>query len=375
MPMSLRFLPLLLLAPSLCAQERSLTVVELRGTPHERGLQHGRQLKEPIAWMLGQWEKDVERAARVAPAEFVTNFLAATEFEAAARKHTPDLLDEIRGIAEGAGQTYERVFAYQLIDELWAQADLGRGDKCSTIGVDRDGDAPALVAQNLDLPQWMHRHPTVLRIHGEDGLQSLVVTLPGLVGANGVNNRRVAVGVNTVLSLRPSPKGLPVAFVVRGLLAQPSQERAFAFLREVEHASGQAYTVGGPDRSPCFEASAAGVVPWQPEGRAGWTFHTNDALASKDWAPNYAALARSEGRPPEKHMPCPRFAALERALPAGKRPTFDDVVAALRTTGMGTPVCNPYTYVCTVMVLGEHPELHIAAGPPTTTPFEVLRFR
>ncbi|HEX5054543.1 MAG TPA: C45 family autoproteolytic acyltransferase/hydrolase, partial [Planctomycetota bacterium] len=173
-----------LLAPCLGAQQPTLTIVDLRGTPHERGLQHGRQLKEQIASMLQQWERDVERASGVAPDAFVEHFLAATQFEAAAKQHTPELLDEIRGIAEGAGQGYERMFAYQLIDELWAQAELGRGDKCSTIGVDRDGDTPGLVAQNLDLPQWMHRYPTVLRIHhdGSD-LESFVVTLPGLVGA------------------------------------------------------------------------------------------------------------------------------------------------------------------------------------------------
>ncbi len=357
------------------APERSLTVVELRGTPHERGLQHGRQLREQIAWMVQQWQRDLERSTRITADEFVKRFLANTKFEAAAKEHTPELLDEIRGIAAGAEQPFERMFAFQLVDELWAQAELGRGDKCSTIGVDRDGDTPGLVAQNLDLPLWMNRYPTVLRIHHDDGeLQSLVVTLPGLVGGNGLNNKRIAVGVNTVLQLRPCPDGLPVAFVVRGILAQRSHDDAVAFCKRVKHASGQAYTIGGADRSPCFEASAGGVVPWLPEGRDGWVWHTNHPLASTDWSPVYAAQAKADARPPEEQLPCARFAALDRALPAGKRPTFEDVVAALRITGRTTPVSNPSTYVCTVMVLGEKPELHISAGPPTVAPFQVLRF-
>ncbi|HEX5050446.1 MAG TPA: carcinine hydrolase/isopenicillin-N N-acyltransferase family protein, partial [Planctomycetota bacterium] len=238
-----------------------------------------------------------------------------------------------------------------------------------------DGDTPGLVAQNLDLPQWMHRYPTVLRIHhdGSD-LESFVVTLPGLVGANGLNNHRVAVGVNTVLQIRPCPDGLPVAFVVRGLLAQRSHEAALQFLRSVKHASGQAYTVGGPEHSPCFEASAGGVVQWQPEGRDGWTWHTNHPLVSTDWSPKHLAAAKARGQAPEQRLQCARFDALDRALPAGKRPTFDDVVAALRTSGARTPVCNAGTYVCTVMVLGERPELHVSPGPPTRVPFQVLRF-
>ncbi|MCA8964768.1 MAG: hypothetical protein H6838_01540 [Planctomycetes bacterium] len=364
-----------LMASVLLAQERSLTVVDLRGTPHERGLTHGKQLREQIGVMMKAWQRDLETGLKVDLDTFVTRFLAATKFDEAARQHTPELLDEIRGIAEGAGQPYERMFAFQLVDELWAQHKLGVGDKCSTIGVDRDGDTPGLVAQNLDLPQWMNRYPTVLRIHhdGSD-LQSLVVTLPGLVGGNGLNNHRVAVGVNTILQLRPCPDGLPVAFVVRGILAQRSHADALAFLKRVKHASGQAYTVGGPDHSPCFEASAGEVLRWQPEGRDGWTWHTNHPLVNTDWSPSYLAIAKADARPPEKQMPCSRFEALDRALPAGKRPTFDDVVAALRTTGPETPVCNPMTYVCTVMVLGEKPELHISPGPPTKVPFQVLRF-
>jgi hypothetical protein len=45
------------------------------------------------------------------------------------------------------------------------------------------------------------------------------------------------------------------------------------------------------------------------------------------------------------------------------------------------PVCRPYdeakpyfTFGCTIMVLSESPELHIAPGPPDVTPFQIFRF-
>lgn len=362
-------------ASFLSAQQRELTVLDLRGSAYERGLEHGHKLKEAIAGLLRAWDRDLAQGLHVDRKEFVARFFAATGFEAAAKQHTPELLDEIRGIAEGAGQTYETMFVFQLIDEQWAQHELGTGEKCSTIGVDRNGDTPGFVAQNLDLPPWMNDHPTVLRIHHADGLVSLVVTIPGVVGANGVNSARVAVGVNTVLQIRPCPDGLPVAFVVRGLLAQHSHDDALAFLRRVKHASGQAYTVGGPDHSPCFEASAGGVVPWQPEGREGWTWHTNHPLVSTDWSPIHLRQCKAKDVPVEQREQCPRFDALDHALPAGARPTLEQVKAALCLHGEKTPVCNPYTFVCTVMVLGEVPELQVTPGPPTAAPFQVVRLR
>jgi hypothetical protein len=372
LPILLSALVLAVLAP---AQARTLRVVDLRGTAHERGVAHGRALRVEIAAMLRAWERDVEQVADLDPEEFVARFLARTGFVAAAERHTPELLDEVRGIAEGAGQPFETMLVYQLVDELWAQHGVVDADKCSTIGVDRDGETPGLVAQNLDLPPWMHRHPTVLRIDdGERGPRSLVVTMPGLVGMNGLNDRRVAVGVNTILQLRARPDGLPVAFVVRGLLAQPSHGAAIAFLQRVEHACGQAYTVGGPDRSPCFEASAGGVVRWQPEGREGWRWHTNHPLASTDWSARHLASAGAGGTDPAERLRCARFDAIGRALAPGRRPTLEDVVGALSIRDPETPVCNPGTYVCTVMVLGERPELHVSPGPPHVARFEVLRF-
>lgn len=354
---------------------RALRVVDLEGTPYERGFHHGEVLSDEITALLAKWSDDVEQRCGTTSDVFARRFLAATRFDEAARRYTPDLLDEVRGIAAGANQSFETMLAYQYVDELWAQAGLVAGEKCSTIGVDRDGDTPGFVAQNLDLPLWMHAYPTVLRVRYSDrDLESLVVTLPGLVGANGVNSARVAVGVNTILQLRPSPDGLPVAFVVRGLLAQSSHQDALAFLKRVPHASGQAYTVGGPDASPCFECSAQGAVRWQPEGREGWTWHTNHPLVSRDWSAPYLARAKSSGFEPVNHPRCPRFDALDRALAAGTRPTREQALDALRIADPKTPVCNSHTYTCTLMLLGPEPELHIASGRPDRNAFVVLRF-
>ena len=77
---------------------------------------------------------------------------------------TPSLLDEVRGLADGAGLSFGDALAFQLVDEQWCWTTRRRAEHehCSTLGVAMDG-APTLVAQNLDLPVWWEGLQTVLR--------------------------------------------------------------------------------------------------------------------------------------------------------------------------------------------------------------------
>lgn len=359
------------------ASASTLRVIEIGGTPWERGFSHGQQLQAEIGASFAQWRQDTQQDLGVPLDEFVARFLAATSYDQAVRRWTPELLDEVRGIAAGAGQPFELMFAWQLIDEVWANGRAVLREKCTSVGVDRIGDQPALVAQNLDLPVSSHGYPTVLRVRDEArGLQTLVVTLPGLIAAAGMSSARVAVAVNTLLQLRPCRDGLPVAFVVRGLLLQPDQPSALAFLRRIKHASGQNYTVGGPETAPGFECSAGKVVRWQPVADAPFTFHTNNPLVNDDFAPAYREqLQKGDFDPFVGARPCARLAVCRQTMTATSRPDAA-MVQALLSSRQGQPsICNASTFACYLMLPGEEPEMRIAPGRPDRTPFEVLRFQ
>ncbi len=363
--------------PALRAQGAgTVRVLELQGTPFERGLQHGTALQKEIALMLERWDQELQREHHLALGAFVERFLAATKYEAATRRWLPEMLDEVRGIATGAEQPYATMLAWQLVDEVWAQAPSILREKCTSVGVDRHGDQPTIVAQNLDVPQWYHGYQTVLRVRDEArGLQQLIVTIPGLVAAAGMNSARVAVACNTLLQLRPCRDGLPVAFVVRGLLAQPDHAAALAFLRRITHASGQNYTVGGPATAPGFECSAGKVVQYVPYPEATFTWHTNHPVVNDDFVAGYRERARSAGFDPFVGMrPCPRFEVCKRHLPAGTLPDVAAVKALLACRDGAPSVCNDSTYACLVMLLGDVPELHVSKGASDRAPFVVLRF-
>jgi len=352
-----------------------LRILDLEGTPYEMGMTHGRTLKPEIQELVKRWTEDLEKTYRVPIGAFVRNLLKKTDFKPAIARWTPDLLEEVRGIADGAGVDFDTMYAYQLIDEIWAlDAELG-ASKCTTIAAGKRNGKRAFVAQTLDIPAFYHGFQTVLRIRDRrENLETLVFTIPGVVAANGLNSRSVGVCVNAVTQLAHSPKGLPVDFVIRGILRQKTYEQAMAFLRDVQPAAPQNYVLGGPEEAASFERSAGKMSRYRPFEGAEFTYHTNHPVLNDDFDPGFFETLKRRGMTLEKYRSlCPRFNFLGRVLQDNSA-TLD--LAALKALfgNRASGINNAGTYGCTIMVLGENPELHISPGRPDEEPFQVLTF-
>jgi hypothetical protein len=360
-----------------------LRVLVLDGPPHQRGLVHGRAMKEQIHQIVRFWKAELAAAFKTDADEFIRRIAHRTGFVAAVRQWTPDLLDEVRGLAEGAGVEFDTMFALQLPDECFAHGAAIAGERCSSLGFGPAGGRPACVAQNLDAPSFTDGFQLVLHVKGQGGdPDAFVLTQAGCIGLNGVNSRAVGVCCNALWQLAGNRDGLPVAFVVRGVLRQRSVEDAVAFLQRVRHASGQNYVVGGPARVFSYECSANRVARFAPAGRDDVVWHTNHPLASDDYGAPYralradpAALAAGEANTRT------RLRCLEDRLTGG-RPArdVDGIKATLAARDSAEyPVCRArggaaFTFASTVMVLSEPPVFHVAPGPPDVTPYEALSF-
>ena len=360
---------------SMPGREEKLRIVDLEGTPYQMGKVHGQTLKTEILELLKRWKEDLEKTYRVTAEVFIKNLLKKTDFQPAIARWTPGLLDEVRGIADGAGVDFDTMYAYQLIDEIWAiNDDLGLS-KCTSIAAGKRNGNPAYVAQTLDIPAFYHGFQTVLRIRDKrEDLETLVFTIPGVVAANGLNSRSVAVCVNAVTQLAYSPKGLPVAFVIRGILRQESYEQAVKFLQDIQPAAPQNYVIGGPADAADFERSAGKMSRFIPFEGAEFTYHTNHPLINDDFNPRFPETLKRRETTLEKYRTlCPRFNFLGQVL---KDNSAAIDLASLKTLfqNRASGINNAETYGCTIMVLGENPELHISPGRPDEEPFQVLAF-
>ncbi len=355
--------------------KNKLLVLVLEGKAYERGYQHGKTLKKEILTLVNLWKADIERTYRTDAEKFIKKFLQKTNYQKAIKKWTPELWEELKGISKGSGIDFNTMFAFQLVDEIWV---LGRDiqeEKCTTVGVNKTDNNPAIIGQNLDIPTFYHGFQTLLRVKDpQRGLETLLFTFPGFIAANGINNHSVAVVVNAVQQLAHSRDGLPVAFVIRGILLQKTYDDAVKFINTVKHGAPQNYLIGCTKDIGSFECATTKVSPFVPFENARFTYHTNHPLKNMNFNPLFLKNLESKGISLEEYeFPCPRFQALQTLL---KDNTVRINVDMLKDifSNRKTIINNRSTFGCTIMVLGKIPELHISPGRPDTEPFQIFRF-
>lgn len=332
-------------------------------------------MRTTIAEGLQRWLEVIAGETGHRAEAYVASFLGTTDFLPAIKTHTPDCLEEVRGIADGARQSFDVMLAYQLMDEEWwyreslVRSRRARFHACSAVGIAREGGT-SIVAQNMDLPSHYDGTQVLLRLRPTGGAETMVFTPSGILGTTGLNQDGVAVCCNALPYLRHRASGLPVGFVIRGLLAKRNLADAVAVLQEVPHATGQNYLMGGPGAIRDFECSAGQVSEVNPSGSL--IKHTNHPLANEDIDPEEAGEAefRSTTRS--------RLAKLESELGGlGATATVDDVARTLsdREVPVSVPRGSDWmTLGSVIMELSSEPVLHIAPGPPADTPYADVRF-
>jgi hypothetical protein len=182
-----------------------------------------------------------------------------------------------------------------------------------------------------------------------------------MIGLTGCNSDGLGVCVNTLSMLHHSPDGLPVAFVLRGLLERRTPAAAEAFLRAVPHASGQHYAVACGDDAAGFECSAGGVA--SSDGGAGRFWHTNHPLASRDIDP----ADDEPGGSADSHRRLARLA--ETGPEVQSAADCEELLADKHAPLCVAPEAGHHwlTFGSIAMELSAPPAVRIAPGPPDRT--------
>lgn len=371
--------------------------VHCRGDARTRGRIHGEALRAVIGETVARWQDDLERFLGLPYAAYQERLLRETGFREAVARWTPELLDEIAGIGEGAGLDAGLAFAWQLMDEHWWYKNRLKNERvdiaehCSSFAAAAGPHGPALVGQTLDIPVLKDGAQTVLLQEDPDrGWAALIPAQAGMVASNGVNRAGLGVCVNSLAQLAYSASGLPVACVIRGVLERKTVAEASAFLSDIEHATGQNYVL----------ASAQGVANWEcalrearatagpSQGHHGrYVLHTNHPFAHRSFGPGYEnwtpapPAAPASGKRPDDGFTGSseeRFAYLEAAFAAKDEAwNAERAMALLRRP----PVCRipgdgrtAFTAMAVVIELSEPPRLHATSGPPAQRAYQTYTF-
>ncbi len=198
-------------------------LIDLSGSPRERGRLHGKAAADRLrrgARMYGEsllksgvdWKELERRAEAMVPA---------------IEKFDPAYVEEMRGIAEGAGEPFAAVVLMNARTEMVVaarrqQASKHFPDGCTAALVlpEASADGTLLHGQNWDWRAECAETGVVLRIRRDDGPDILTFTEAGGLARSGLNSAGIGLTANALECDRDYQRGtgVPLPFIRRKVL-------------------------------------------------------------------------------------------------------------------------------------------------------------
>jgi isopenicillin-N N-acyltransferase-like protein len=209
--------------------------------------------------------------------------------------YRPALAREIEGIAAGASQPVEELFAVNARTELLSGALLAglAAGECSTIAALSDDGREAILVQTWDFhPDLAASRVVWTQRWGSDWFT--LFTEAGILGKMGVNSSGLAVGLNFLATDRDARSGgVPVHVLARVLVEEAATvPEALDLLRVARTSASVCLTVAGPgdagtDRVDvlAFELWPGGIQRSAASGSPPYLVHTNhflEPIAARD---------------------------------------------------------------------------------------------
>lgn len=355
----------------------NLTVLHLKGSDYQQGFAHGQFLKSEINDILERWKIEVEKSSNKDFNQVIDDFFQSVTYVDSIKKYCPELLEEIKGIAEGSGIEYKTVLAFQMSEEIDVLSDELTGKHCTSIGIEKTDTTAGFLAQNMDPPLFLHGNPVLLHVtDNETKTESFVYTFPGFIGLTGLNSNSVGITCLSMSMLNYSKSGLPVAFIVRCILKQENEENAFKFIENVPVSIPQCYIIGGINKVKCFECSANRKTEFYPFNDKKICLHSNFSVSNRDFNQNFIDILAKYNKTVDDPYFCPRyFLAYDKIVEHNYALNYESIKTILSNTESDLEqISNENTYGCLIMKLSENPILYLAPGRPDITEFHEFCF-
>ncbi|KAK0662682.1 Acyl-coenzyme A:6-aminopenicillanic-acid-acyltransferase 40 kDa form [Lasiodiplodia hormozganensis] len=197
----------------------------------------------------------------------------ALEFEPVIRRKWPAYLEEMRGIAEGAGVELSDVLALNVRTEIAFGLFT---DGCTMLAW--HSGSTAIIAQNWDWRAEQRSNLIALSIV-QDNLPSIkMITEGGIIGKIGFNSAGVGCTLNAIRAIGMDPTRMPCHLALRAVLESPSKDAAVATIEKHGVASSCTISIADAETgSVSLEWSATDVQKLFPDG-TGRIYHSNHYL-------------------------------------------------------------------------------------------------
>lgn len=337
----------------------SYPLFRAKGTHRELGRQHGEQAAEFIkmhvdAMCAGQKISRESLKAR------------ALRFQPMFEKYCPHLLEEMRGLGEGAGVGLAEAMAGNIRGEMGHAPTEG----CTAYAIARGATAAkeVIAGQNSDMTSEVPPMAYVLHLQPKDKPEVMMWTFGGMIGYHGMNSAGVAHFAN---ALGGGPAGrfaMPHYPMKRLMLECSTLDQVVDLFRKIPLASNANYVMcDGGGRILDVEITAEGPELIEDKG-AGFLAHTNHFLCSRH--------ARKENFDKSWQDSFPRIARINELIGSRKgRVTVGDMKGFLSDhSGQPVSICRHDGDSRTVASLIAEParrRMHVAVGNPCRNAYKI----
>lgn len=156
-------------------EKKLFNIIECSGTPYEVGKQYGTQCRDNIVKSVDMLVKILNFMQKASKKEILAN---ARKYLPLVEKFDPELIEMLKGQAEGAGVSFDEVFALKCWFELGIYYQYVTGF-CTSFAVTGKAtkDGKTIIGENYDLTVGLTMD--LVRIKRSDGLEQLSLIFSG----------------------------------------------------------------------------------------------------------------------------------------------------------------------------------------------------
>jgi isopenicillin-N N-acyltransferase-like protein len=194
-----------------------MPIVAVKGSYGEMGVAYGRQMAGLIDRNLQDYARRFREVAGLSDTEVRA---WGNRYRAVARGYDPAIEAMLSGVAEGAGQAPEHIFALNARTEI-LYGSAAKDEACTSAAVlpSHTADGHVLLGQNWDWHPEQKELTFLLATRDEDGFTVLTLAEAGMIAKAGLNSAGIGVCANLLVSDRDrGGDGVPYHLLLRGVL-------------------------------------------------------------------------------------------------------------------------------------------------------------
>lgn len=251
-----------------------IKTLRLSGSPKQIGEKHGSEGKNEVHQSLETYESLFYGYSKISWTQAIQIALGHIP---AIEAYNRDFIEEMEGVAKGAGVSFEDILVLNTRSEIALAGRKTFSDGCTAIAITPPHTKETIIGQNWDWKSEQVNSLLLLEIEQKDMPSIKMITEGGIIGKIGLNSNGIGVCLNALHTDKKSNQ-IPIHLGLRSVLNSHTLHEAISKIKHGQMASAANFLIASEDEkgqamSANFEVSPFGMdmIP----NNEGIVVHTN----------------------------------------------------------------------------------------------------